>query len=351
MTATATARKPRTRTIPVAQRTAEWLDARERGIGASQAAAALGMSEWQSRIGLWAEKLKLVPPQPESLPMRIGSALEPLIAQLYTEQTGVKVRRVNHLRQHPVHDFMLASIDRRAGRRLVELKYSHRGAGYGEPGTDEVPNEVLVQVLHQMAVMDVDEADVAVVVGGARDVRIYPVRRDPGTEAAIVEREAEFWDHVLSRTEPPIVGDDADLEALAAMYPQDDGEQLQEASDSPVGRALAALGLATANEKAAAARKGELRAQIEAHMATATGLVVPGVGKVTWRTPTASTVVHWDRVAAAYREAIERELAMVDAGDMSETALPSRDDLAAIESLNTETKANSRRFTPTFEED
>src|SRR4051794_4013451 len=102
--------------IPVRQRTPEWLEARENGIGASQAAAAIDVSPWQSRIGLWAEKLGLVPPPTPTVPMMVGTELEPLIARLYTEATGVKVRRANMLRQHPEHAFMLASIDRRAGR-------------------------------------------------------------------------------------------------------------------------------------------------------------------------------------------------------------------------------------------
>jgi len=99
--------------LPVRQHTAEWLAARENGIGASQAAAAIGLDPWQSPIGLWAEKLGLVPPPAENIAMQIGTELEPLIARLYTEQTGVKVRRANNLRQHSAHPFMLASLDRR----------------------------------------------------------------------------------------------------------------------------------------------------------------------------------------------------------------------------------------------
>ena len=85
--------------------------------------------------------------------MQIGTALEPMIAKLYEVETGVSARRVNRLQRSKAHPWMLASLDRRrADGRLVELKWTERGVGYGEPGTDEVPDEVLVQLVQQMAV-------------------------------------------------------------------------------------------------------------------------------------------------------------------------------------------------------
>lgn len=286
-------------TIPVKQRTPEWLEAREHGIGASQAAAAIGMSEWQSPVGLWAEKLGLVPPATETLPMRIGAELEPLIARLYQEATGTKVRRVNMLRQHPQHTFMLASLDRRAGKRPIELKYSLRGTGYGEPGTDEVPDDVLIQVLHQLAVMDEDEADVAAIIGGRPDVQIFTIARNADVEARIIEREAIFWDHVQSRTEPPVDGSEATRRALAALYPRDTGETV--IADEVTGEWLREYGEATAAIKHFEAVKLKARNHVTDFMATATRLVAPGVGEVTYKTTKDVETVKWEAVAAAYR--------------------------------------------------
>ncbi len=344
---------PAATVVPVRQRTPEWLAARLEGIGASEASAAIGVSPWQSPIGLWAEKLGLTPPQAETLPMRIGSELEPLIARLYTEQTGAKVRRVNMLRQHPTHPFMLASIDRRAGKRLVELKYSLRGTGYGEPGTDEVPDEVLVQVLHQMAVSDVDEADVAAIIGGRQDVQIYPIRRSAEAEAAIVEREAEFWDHVQSRTEPPLDGSEATLRALAAIYPRDDGEVLE--ADADVGLSLVSYHVSSQAIAAAEEQKAAARARIEAFMGTASKLVAPGVGSVTWKTAKDSEVVDWKGVADAYDRVIDRVnewvLGNPEATEADVRALLAEWSAGATEAEHTTTRTGSRRFLPKLEEE
>jgi len=337
---------PSATVLPARQRTPEWLAAREHGIGASQAAAAIGLSDWQSPIGLWAEKLGLVPPATETLPMRIGAELEPLIATLYTEATGIKVRRANNLRQHPTHTFMLASLDRRAGRKPIELKWSVRATGYGEPGTDEVPDDVLVQVLHQLAVLDEPEGEVALLRAGAREVAIYPIRRDAEAEAEIVEREAEFWAHVESRTEPPVDGSEATRRTLNALFKRDADAVLE--ADTETAAAMYALRDVRRQLIAFEASRDELENAIRAAMLreSATLVRAPGVGEIPWRPTKPRETTDWKLVAHDYRAAIERELAMVESGDMSETALPSLDDLDAIASLHTETKETAPRFGP-----
>jgi putative phage-type endonuclease len=331
--------------IPVRQRTPEWLAARENGIGASQAAAAIDISPWQSRVGLWAEKLGLVPPQEPSLPMMVGTELEPLIARLYTEATGVKIRRATMLRQHPEHAFMLASLDRRAGRKPIELKYSARGDGYGDPGTDEVPDDVLAQVLHQLAVVDENEADVAALIARRDQVQIYTIRRDAAAEAAIIEREAEFWRHVEMRTEPPLDGSDATHSYLRTRYPRDDGEVLE--ADEAMTRALGDLHAIRQEQDAAGERRRELEASIQGVMGTASKIVAPGVGSITWKATKDRETVDWRSLAIGLRGALERVV---------EFGLPSLDqvlsdgfgttDLDELQAIHTTTKPGPRMFGP-----
>lgn len=42
---------------------AEWLEARRDGLGASDAAAVLGISPWKTNVQLWEEKCRLVQPE------------------------------------------------------------------------------------------------------------------------------------------------------------------------------------------------------------------------------------------------------------------------------------------------
>ena len=60
----------------IVQRTTEWRDARLRGIGSSEAAAAVGYSRWESPARLWAIKLGLVPErQGDPCPLHPGQRL------------------------------------------------------------------------------------------------------------------------------------------------------------------------------------------------------------------------------------------------------------------------------------
>lgn len=333
--------------LPVKQHTPEWLEARENGIGASQAAAALGLDPWESPTGLWAQKLKLVPPPPENLAMRLGTELEPFIARLYTEVTGVKVRRANNLRQHSRHPFMLASIDRRAGRKPIELKWSARATGYGEPGTDEVPDHVLVQVLHQLAVLDEPEGEVVLLKAGAPDIAIYPIRREAEVEAQIIERESVFWDAVLARREPPVDGSEATRRALNALYPRQTADVVIDA-DQEAAAAMSALRDVRRRLAEYETSRDELENAIRAAMLAAGATVIraKGVGEIPWRPVKPRETTDWKAIAGAYREAIERELHMVDTGDVSETALPAREDLDDIVAEHTTSRERAPRFGP-----
>lgn len=98
----------------------DWLEVRKRGIGSSDAAAAVGLNPYKSQLELWLEKtgrdgtLPKDDPNDESTPTYWGNLLEPIVASHYTRRTGNKVRRVNAVLQHPHPDlpWMLANIDR-----------------------------------------------------------------------------------------------------------------------------------------------------------------------------------------------------------------------------------------------
>lgn len=288
--------------LPVVQRTPEWLDARKNGIGSSEAAAAVGVSPWESRLTLWARKLGIVSPEPANIAMQVGTELEPLIARLYTEATGVQLRRANQLRQHARHPFMLASIDRRAGRKPVELKWSGRATGYGEPGTDEVPDEVLVQVLHQLEVLDEDEADVALLTPSRDELAIYHVRRERPAVERIVELEAELWHHVETRTEPPLDASESTRRTLREMYPADDGTVLDATPE--LAELVGQLAAARAAKKAAEAQESEVAIALMAAIGEASGIA----GLLAAKKNRDSERTDWPAVARDYRALLEGQV-------------------------------------------
>jgi putative phage-type endonuclease len=208
----------------------DWLDVRKKGIGSSDAAAAVGLNPYQSALELWLIKtgrdtgLPKVDPHDETSPMYWGTLLEPIVAAHYVRRTGNKVRRINAVLQHPSVPWMLANIDREVlgSPEVSILECKTAGLHGSRLWRDGVPEYVQMQVQHQLAVTGKSAADVAVLIGG-QELQVHRVVRDDALIAHLMELEARFWRHVESDTPPPADGSDSAALALSALFPADSG--------------------------------------------------------------------------------------------------------------------------------
>lgn len=209
---------------------AEWRAKRTKGIGSSDAAAVAGLDPYKSALDVYLDKVGEREPTgrlPTEPAMRWGLLLEPAIAKAYTLDTGIELRKAKH-KSHPVHEFMGCTPDylgdepNTRNEFIVELKAAslHMAKAWGEPGSDFIPERTILQVHHQMAVYDLDRADVAVLIAGS-DFRIYTVRRMESVVNDLIEMESEFWnEHVLKRIPPePDWTNARTPELIAKMYP------------------------------------------------------------------------------------------------------------------------------------
>uniref|UniRef100_D5WYT3 Phage-type endonuclease n=1 Tax=Thiomonas intermedia (strain K12) TaxID=75379 RepID=D5WYT3_THIK1 len=208
----------------------DWLDVRKKGIGSSDAAAAVGLNPYQSALELWLIKtgrdsgLPKVDPHDETSPMYWGTLLEPIVAAHYVKRTGHKVRRINAVLQHPSVPWMLANIDREVmgSPEVSILECKTAGLHGSRLWRDGVPEYVQIQVQHQLAVTGKAAADVAVLIGG-QELQVHRVARDDALIAHLMELEARFWRYVESDTPPPADGSDSAALALSALFPADSG--------------------------------------------------------------------------------------------------------------------------------
>ena len=178
---------------------------RRTGLGGSDAAAALGLSPWQTQHDLWEQKTGLAPPLLQTEPMLWGKLLEDTIRREYARRTGYEVQPVQEMIRHPKHSWMFAHVDgevRAERRTILEVKTTRDARGWGEPDTDDIPVPYLTQVHHYLSVTEAEVCDVAVLIGG-QDFRLYQVFRDTEIEQQLIEREAEFWRHVVDNEPPP----------------------------------------------------------------------------------------------------------------------------------------------------
>jgi putative phage-type endonuclease len=174
---------------------------RRTGIGGSDAPAALGLSHWMSPYGLWLEKTGALASRDEPEWMSWGKLIEPVIRAEYERRTGRTVQLLPMLR-HPTHPFMIAHLDGLADQsRVLEIKMSRTSNGWGEPGSDEIPLEYLVQVHHCLVVAGAPVADVAALIGGS-ELRLYEIHGDDAITRELVRQEHEFWQRVKNNDPP-----------------------------------------------------------------------------------------------------------------------------------------------------
>jgi putative phage-type endonuclease len=226
----------------------EWLEFRKRGIGSSDAAAAVGLNPYKSQLELWLEKTckdqELPKPDPndETSPLYWGTLLEPIVAAHYTKHSGNKVRRINAVLQHPTVPWMLANIDREVmGNDSVQiLECKTAGLNGARLWQDGVPEYVQLQVMHQLAVTGKSAADVAVLICG-QELRVHRIERDEEMIANLVALERVFWQHVESSTAPPTDGSESADRALRALFPTDNGVTLDLSGDLEMSAAFSDL--------------------------------------------------------------------------------------------------------------
>lgn len=207
------------------------------GIGGSEAAASVGLSKYQQPLGLYLIKTgEVEPPNLDDVErVHFGNVLEDVVGQEYMRREGKKVRRVNRHLAHKKYPWMLANIDRDVvgEKRGLEIKTADKwaAADFGEPGTDEVPQEYLIQCNHYMAVLDYPVWDLAVLIGG-NEYRRYEIPRDEEFIEGLIEAEHNFWQHVLSKTPPDPDFDHASTDKLFSKIYEGNGETITLGDDA-----------------------------------------------------------------------------------------------------------------------
>lgn len=200
----------------------EWLDARRKGLGGSDAGAILGLNKWASPLDVYLDKIGEAPETLDNPAMEWGRLLEPVVADKYADITGNKVRRNNRILAHPEHDFILANLDREiVGQNgILEVKCTKfAGDDWGPLGSSIIPDSYAAQVMHYMSITGADFADVAVLIAG-NDFRIYKIKRDQELIDIMTDCLVKFWhNHVLARVKPdPINSND-----FKNLWPTDQG--------------------------------------------------------------------------------------------------------------------------------
>lgn len=194
------------RVVTTKQGGKDWHAWRGTGLGASDAPAVMGVSPYQTRFELWAEKTGLLARQ-ELNPfavaaMRRGNELEPVARAKYEKEHAGGVLFPPVSGEHDDFPEIRASLDGYNVdlNKFIEIKC---------PGKEDqskarkgiVPDKYAVQMQVQFAVTGAESADY-VSFDGKDELIVIPVKPDKKFQGEIIQSMREFWELVTNKTPP-----------------------------------------------------------------------------------------------------------------------------------------------------
>jgi len=190
----------------------EWLAARGRHITSTDSAKVLGVSPWGNVADVVGEKLRAQAgdfDDRDNEAMAVGRMMEVPMLGWASKQLGRTVLAGSFV-ESADDPLLSATLDGRCGEDIVEVKthglVGGRDSGqFGEPGTDEVPDEYNVQVQHAMYVAEAKLCWMPCLIVGRGRV-MFRVERNDDLIAAIRDAAHEAWRHVERGeipTDPP----------------------------------------------------------------------------------------------------------------------------------------------------
>jgi putative phage-type endonuclease len=192
----------------------EWHNARK-GIGGSDIGSVMNKNPWKSAYTLWAEKTGLLADDAEpSMPMKLGTAFEPAIRNLFQEEnkdwltvheTGTWQSVHNPLLKANV-DGIIEWSDGKLG--VLEIKFTRQ---YWE----ELPEHYNLQVQHYLQVLGLERGIVVAVAGG--EWKEFEVVWDDSLQKRMKTAVRAFSGFVASNKAPDYDGSESTYESVRTL--------------------------------------------------------------------------------------------------------------------------------------
>lgn len=202
----------------------EWLKGRSslRGIGGSDASAALGMNPWRNNRDLWLIKTgrKTAPDISDNKAVRYGQDAEEYIRRIfqldfedeyevhYKKDCIIQNRKNPHYLYSP--DGLL--VEKSTGRKgVLEIKTSTiLRSRDREKWKGQIPQNYYIQVLHGMMTGEFEFAKLRALLRFDDEtsyIKTYSIEREEALSDIqfIANGEAEFWGYVEQDKEPPLI--------------------------------------------------------------------------------------------------------------------------------------------------
>ena len=230
---------------------------------------------------------KLDPPDLSNIEaVQMGHVLEPVIGRLAQAKLGVELTKIEEYVTHPKESWLRSHFDftgtKNGKQILVECKnYSSAVRGKFDV-TGIAPASDVAQVIHEAAVMGVEEVYLAVLFGGQEFVLI-PFQITEEQKVTLVQEMAKYWACVQTQTPlPPETATQARL-----LYPE--SMDVTKTASASVEEACKYLKLIKDEIKALEERKDQFETIVQGYMQDAGTLTtIDGSILATWKSAKAS---------------------------------------------------------------
>lgn len=178
----------------------EWLAWRKEGLGASDAAALIGMSPFEDKLSLY-EKIVEGRSVFETVHMRRGKEIEQIVFPTIEARLGFKLEEQVCAR-HSEFPLLQCTFDgiNEEKALLVEIKYVSNKAKF--ESLSAVPMHHQVQMQQQMLIAEMLRGLYAYTHDGV-DVRMITLQADYRVQGRIVAEAARFWEeHIIPKVPP-----------------------------------------------------------------------------------------------------------------------------------------------------
>jgi len=171
------------------------------------------------------------------------------------------------------------------------LKFSiYMESSWGEPGTDEIPQNYKLQVQHYMSVLGAKSCDVAVLIGGQK-FQVYTVEFDPALDVIIREAIDVFWDHVKRDIAP----DPRSLAEVMEQFPQSQENSI--VADDQIEEAWQDLKETRYEIKELQLREDSIKDEVAIFMGDHESLrLTDGTRMISWKTAKETSRTDWKRI-------------------------------------------------------
>lgn len=181
---------------------------RRKHLGSSDMAAVLGLDPWRNAYDVFLDKTGQLTDAKESAAMYLGTKLESGVLEFAEEKLGKLIKNQYRSAQGFPIGSNIDALVVEAGEP-VEAKTSGilgpLADNWGDDGTDEVPDRVIVQAHCHMICTNKKVCHVPALLGG-KGFKMFHVHWDQTIAGVIMDKSLDFWENFVEKgIEPPDV--------------------------------------------------------------------------------------------------------------------------------------------------